>query len=452
VSQIAAIEPADVDALRASFAGQLLSPGERGYDEARAVHNGLVDKQPGLIARCQSAADVAAAIGLAHRLQLEISVRGGGHGVAGHCVTDGGVMVDLSGMKAISVDPVARTVMAGAGVTWGELNDATHHHGLATTGGVVSTTGIAGLTLGGGLGYLMGKYGLAADNLLAADVVTADGACRRASADTEPDLFWALRGGGGGVGVITSFEYRLHPVAEVTGGIIAHPLNEATAMMRFWRDYATEAPDEVVTFAGLVHAPDGSGVPLAAIVVSHCGTAEQAALDLAPLLEFGSPAISAIDRMPYPAVNTMLDAAFPRGALNYWKSSFMRELDDDLFRLIVEHFRQAPSPMSGLLFEHLHGAVTRVAVDATAVQHRKPGFNLILTSVWTDRAATDANIAWTRGAFDAMRPHFLDRRYVNYLDADDASGAASSAFGPNEQRLAEIRRRYDPGGVFRPGV
>ncbi len=452
MSQIAGIDAVEIDALRASFAGDLLSPGTSEYDEARAVHNGLVDKHPGLIARCQSPADVVATLGLARRLGLEVSVRGGGHGVSGRAVTDGGVMVDLAGMKQVTVDPVARTVTAGAGVTWGELNDATHRHGLATTGGIVSTTGIAGLTLGGGLGYLMGKYGLAADNLLGAELVTAEGVCCRASADSEPDLFWALRGGGGAFGVVTSFEYRLHPIAEVTGGIVAHPLTEAAAMMRLWRDYLSDAPDELVTFAGLVHAPDGSGVPLAAMVLSHCGTPEQAAADLAPLLEFGSPAIVTVDRIPYPAVNSMLDAAFPKGALNYWKSSFMRDLDDDLLDVIVERFAQAPSPMTGLVFEHLHGAVTRVGVSETAVPHREPGFNLILTSVWMDAATTDDNVAWTRATYDAMRPHFVDRRYVNYLDTDDTSGAASSAFGPNATRLAEIRRRYDPHGMFRMNV
>jgi len=451
MSQIAGIDRAQVVELEGSFDGELVSPGDAVYDDVRAVHNGLVDKRPALIARCGSSADVAAAIALARRLGLEVSVRGGGHSVAGRCVTDGGVMIDLGLLKDVRVDPAARTATAGAGVTWAELNDATHAHGLATTGGVISTTGIAGLTLGGGLGHLMGKYGLAADNLIGADVLTADGACRRASATSEPDLFWALRGGGGAFGVVTAFEYRVHPVAEVTGGLVAHPFSDAAATMRFWREYATNAPDEVGLFGGLVHAPDGSGVPLAAIVFCHCGTPEQAAADLEPLLAYGSPAMVSAERMPYPAVNTMLDAAFPRGALNYWKSSFMRDFDDDLIDLIVERFSSAPSPMTGLAFEYFHGAVTRVRADETAVQHREPGFNLILTSVWTDPSATDDNIAWTRKTYAAMQSHFVPRRYVNYLDTDD-TGVASAAFGPNEARLAEIKRRYDPEGVFGPAA
>ncbi len=435
-------------ALREGFAGELVVPGDGGYDVSRAVHNGLVDKHPALIARCRSATDVATAIRLARDLELEVSVRGGGHSVSGRAVTDGGVMIDLALLRDVTVDPEASVATAAGGVTWGEFNTATHAHRLATTGGVVSTTGIAGLTLGGGLGYLMAKYGLSADNLTAADVVTADGSHLRASAASEPDLFWALRGGGGNFGVVTSLEYRLHPVAEVTAGLVAHPFPAAGEMLRFWREYTADLSDELVTFAGLVHAPDGSGVPLAAMVVCHCGTAEHAQAELAPLLAYGSPAMVAVDRMPYPGANRMLDAGFPRGARNYWKSSFMQDLDDDLIDVMIERFARAPSAMTAMIYEHLHGQVTRVPVSDAAFPHREPGYNLIMTSVWTDVATDDQNITWTRDTFAAMQPHFAARRYANYLDTDDTGEIVRSAYGPNHARLSDIKRRYDPDNVF----
>ena len=437
-----------VEALSASFAGTLLRPGDNGYEDARSVHNGLIDKRPALIARCRGTADVADAIALAREAGLEISVRGGGHNVAGRAVTEGGLMIDLADMKGIHVDPVARTIRAQGGVTWAEFNRETAIHGLATPGGTVSTTGIAGLTLGGGLGWLTGSYGLAADNVLSIELVTADGEVLNVTADSHPDLFWALRGGGGNFGVATSFEYRLHPLREVVGGVIAYPFDAAGDVLRFYRDSTQSYSDELGVVCGLIHAPDGSGTKLAVLAICHAGAPEQAEKDLAPLRAFGEPVLTEVGPMPYPVVNTLLDPAYPRGALNYWKSSFLKGLDDELIDATVDAFVSAPSPMTLIAFEHFHGAVTRVGVTDTPVPHREVGYSVLITSVWTDPGETNENIAWTQAAFDAMRPFFVDRRWLNYFSDDDQADAVRAAYGPNYDRLVEVKRSYDPDNVF----
>jgi FAD/FMN-containing dehydrogenase len=435
--------------LATAFSGVLLRPDDDGYEEARRIHNGLIDKRPGLIARCSGTADIVDAVRLARECGLEISVRGGGHNVAGRAVTNGGAMIDLSLMKGIHVDPAARTVWAQGGVIWREFNREAAVHGLATTGGVISTTGVAGLTLGGGLGWLLGKYGLSADNLVSIELVTAAGEVLTVTAGEHPDLFWALRGGGGNFGIASSFEFRAHPLRQVLGGLVAHPFTAAAEVLRFYRDFTASVPDELTAFAALVHAPDGSGVPLAALIVCHCGAPAQAEKDLRPLVEFGAPALVQVGPMPYPAMNMILDDGFPRGALNYWKSSFLRNLDDDAISAMIDHFAACPSPMTGIVLEHFHGAVTRVGTTDTAVPHRDTGYNLLIASVWTDPTTIDKNIAWTRGTYDAMGPHFAGRRYVNYLDDDEAADAVSGAYGPNYARLVEVKRRYDPANLFR---
>jgi FAD/FMN-containing dehydrogenase len=440
------------EALVADVAGQIsgtvLGPEDSGYDAARALYNGMIDRRPTLIVRAKASGDVVAALELARRSGLEVSVRGGGHNVAGRAVTDGGVMIDLSGMKGITVDPEARTVTAEGGVVWAELNDAAAEHGLAVTGGLISSTGVAGYTLGGGLGLLMSKYGLAADNLQAAELVTATGEVLNVDADSEPDLFWALRGGGGNFGVVTSFTFRVHPVATVVGGLIAHPFDAAPEMLRFYRDAVAGAPDEMAVFAGLVHAPDGSGAKLAAMVAFHIGDEETAERDLEPFKTWGSPAVVQVGPMPYPVMNTLLDDAYPTGSLNYWLSSFTRGLPDELIDTAVEQFVRVPSPMTGILFEHFHGAVTRIGSDEAAVPHRDEGWNLLIPSVWTDPADSDANIAWTRETFEALRPSFGTGRWLNYLGDDQAEEAILNAYGANYDRLREVKRRYDPNNVF----
>ena len=445
---LAGLDDALVTNLTARISGPVLGPRDAGYDAARAVHNGLVDRRPALIVRCWSTNDVVAVLELARRTGLEVSIRGGGHNVAGRAVTDGGVMIDLAEMKGISVDRERSTVTARGGVLWGELNNATAAYGLAVTGGVVSTTGIAGLTLGGGLGWLMAKHGLAADNLLGVELVTVEGDVLQVDADSHPDLFWALRGGGGNFGVATAFTYRLHPVQTIVGGLIAHPLDAAPDLLRFYRDAVADASDDLTVFAGLVHAPDGSGAKLAALVVFHTGTAAEAERDLEPFEAWGSPLVVQVGPMPYPVMNTILDAGYPDGALNYWLSSFTRGLPDELIDVAVERFASVPSAMSGILLEHFHGAVTRIGATETAVPHREEGWNLLLPSVWTDPADTEANVAWTRDTFAALRPYFGTGRWLSYLGDDQADDAIRAAYGPNYERLREVKRRYDPDNAF----
>lgn len=448
MAAIAALEAERIETLNAAFSGTLLQTEDEGYDDARRIYNGLIDKRPSLIARCGGTADVVDAIALAREAGLEISVRGGGHSVAGRAVTDGGLMIDLAGMKGIYVDPEARTVRAQGGVTWAEFNRETAAHGLAVTGGQISTTGIAGLTLGGGLGWLMGIHGLAADNLLSVELVTAGGEILNVTADSHPDLFWALRGGGGNFGVATWLEYRLFPLTQIVGGLIAYPIDRGGDLLRFYRERTQSVPDELGISCVLAHAPDGSGMKLAALAICHAGSPEAAERDLAPIRAFGTPVMEALGPMPYPAINAILDAGYPRGALNYWKSSFVRELSDGLIDEATARFATTPSPMNAVLIEHYHGAVTRVGVTDTAVPHRETGYNLLLPTIWTDPADTDANVAWTRETYEAFRPYLREGRWLNYLSDDDQADAIRAAYGPNFDRLTEVKRRYDPDNLF----
>jgi FAD/FMN-containing dehydrogenase len=443
----ATVDDALLEALNESFSGSILLPGEDGYDDARGVHNGLVDRRPALIARCQGTADISDAIGLARASGLEVSVRGGGHNVAGRAVADGGLMIDLSPMKGIHVDPSARTARAQGGLTWKELNRETHSHGLAVTGGAISSTGIAGYTLGGGLGWLMAKHGLGADNLIGVELVTADGEILNVTEETHPDLMWALRGGGGNFGIAASLVYRLHPLSMVTGGLIAHPFGAAADMLRFYRDAVADCPDDLTVFAAIVHAPDGSGMKLAALIVFHTGEPADAERDLAPFRTWGSPLMVEVGPMPYPVMNTLLDDAYPKGALNYWLSSFTAGLPDALIDAMIERFASVPSPMTAILLEHFHGAVTRIGQTDTAVPHRDAGWNMLIPSEWLDPADTEANVTWTKDTFAALSEHFAPGRWLNYL-GDDQDGAIRSAYGPNYDRLVEVKRRYDPENVF----
>ncbi len=434
--------------LSAEFTGILLSPGEPGYNEARRVHNGLIDKRPGLIAQCRTSADVAAVLRHARASGQELTVKGGGHNVAGRATIEGGVMIDLSLMKRIDVDVEARTARAEGGVLWGELDRATQAHGLATVGGEVSTTGIAGLTLGGGAGWLSGKYGMTVDNLLEVELVTAGGELLRASAHENPDIFWAVRGGGGNFGVATSFTYSLHPVGPiVTGGVVAWVLSDAPAVLRFFRDFVRDMPDELRVHAGMLHAPDGSGTKLVALLACHCGELADGDAAVRPLKEFGSPVMVQLGPIDYCALNSMTDAALPKGAFNYWKSSMLPELDDTAIETLVRAFEQCPAPQSFVLIEDVYGAMTRVPADATAFPHRAEGLQLLLLTQWLDGSLTDRAVTWTRETYEALRPSLAAERYVNYLDRDDEAGAA--AFGGNHARLARIKAKYDPANVFR---
>ena len=437
-------DQASISELAARFSGMLVGPEDSRYDELRRVHNGMIDRRPALIGRCLGSADIADAVNFARTRGLELAVRGGGHNVAGRAVCDGGLMLDMSLMKAIRVDPIRRTALAQGGVTWREFNRETQARGLATTGGVISTTGIAGLTLGGGLGWLMAKYGLATDNLIAAEVVTAAGEIVRASKDENADLFWALQGGGGNFGAVSWFEYRLHPVRAVTSGMIAFPFENARDVLKFFRDISSGLPDELTIFGGLLHAPDGARI--AALIVCDCGSSEAA---LQSIKKFGRPIMDTIGPTSYEATNMMLDAGFPRGALNYWKSNFMAELSDQSIDTLVSQFTLCPSPLSALVLEHIHGAATRVAVDETAFPHRHEGYNCLIVSQWLTAAENTPNIGWARETYELLRPGFAAGRYVNYLGDDDSGqDAVAAAYGPNYQRLQTLKAKYDPANLF----
>ena len=427
-----------------------MEQGDAGFDEARRVHNGFIDCTPAAIVTCFTVADVIDAVNYGRDNGLTLTIRGGGHNVAGRAVCDGGLMIDLSAMKGVFVDPVNRTARAQGGVTWGEFNRATQAYNLATTGGVISSTGVAGLTLGGGLGHLMGKYGLAIDNLRSAEVVLATGEVVQASESENPDLYWALRGGGGNFGVVTTFEFDVHPVGPIVhGGVIAFPLERAREMLKFFRELTATLPDELVMFGGLLHAPDGSGAKICAMICGHFGTPEQAAADFARIRTFGTPIMDALGPIPYTALNSMLDGGFPKGARNYWKSSFLAELSDGAIDAMVDQFSRCPSPMSSMLLEHFHGAVSRVPVEATAFPHRTPGFNLLVASEWVDPGEDGAQIAWARETYEALKPFMASGGYVNYLSGDEPEDRVAAAYGVNYERLRQVKRRFDPENLFR---
>jgi FAD/FMN-containing dehydrogenase len=442
-----------LDQVAPNFTGDLLKPTDSGYDEARRVHNGLIDKRPALIARCRGTADVADAVKLARSMGLEIAVRGGGHNVGGRATIDNGLMIDLAPMKGIHVDPTKRTARAQGGVLWKELNRDTQLHGLATTGGVVGTTGIAGLTLGGGLGWLMPKYGLALDNLLSAEMVMADGSVVRAAADENPDLYWAIRGGGGNFGIAASLEYRLHPVGPmITGGLVAHPVQKAHEVFRFFRDTCATLPEEMMMVAGLVTAPDGSGAKLAAMLAAHCGPLAQGEAAVKSIKAFGPPVMDALGPISYCQQNGLLDAAMPKGTLNYWKAHFLTDLSDAAINAMVDAFSRCPSPMSQIVVEHFHGAASRVPVQDTACTMRINGFNVVLISQWMDPKENDRHIGWCRETYNALGPYLGTARYVNYLGADEPGDPAAVVYGPNYARLRELKAKFDPENVFHVNV
>ncbi len=433
----------------AGFREKLVRPGDDAYDTVRQVHNGMIDKHPALIARCTGVSDVVDAIKLGVDSGLEISVRGGGHNVSGRAVCDDGLMIDLSSMKGIYVDTQARSVRAQAGVIWNELNRETQLHGLATTGGMISTTGVAGLTLGGGLGWLMGKYGLAIDNLISVELVTAAGEVLRASEKENSDLFWGLRGGGGNLGVATSFEFNLYDVGPtIIGGLVVYPFDQAREVLKFYRDFTADIPDELCVLGGLIHAPDGSGTPMAAILAGHCGSEKEGEAAVESIKAFGEPAMVQLGPISYSAVNMMLDDGFPKGALNYWKSSFLSALTDEVIDSMIAQFSACPSGMTGMILEHIHGVASGIRPEDTAFPHRATGYNLLIASEWLESADTDSNIEWTRETYNILEQFMSDGSYVNYLGDDETDDRVKSAYGVNYDRLQKLKTRYDPDNVF----
>ena len=442
-----------LDQVTSTFTGRLLQSSHAGYDDARRVHNGLIDKRPAIIARCSGTADVADAVKLARSMNLEIAVRGGGHNVGGRGTVDNGLMIDLAPMKGIHVDAAKRTARAQGGVLWRELNRETQVHGLATTGGVVGSTGLAGLTLGGGLGWLMTKYGLALDNLRSAEMVLADGSIVRAAADENPDLFWAIRGGGGNFGIAASLEYALHPVGPmITGGLVAHPLQNARDVLRFFRETCATLPDEMMMAAGLLTAPDGSGNKLVGLLAAHCGTLAQGEAAVKPIKAFGPPVMDAMGPISYCQQNGLLDPSLPKGALNYWKSHFLTELSDDAINAMIDAFSRCPSPMSQMVIEHFHGAASRVPVKDTACALRITGFNVVIISQWMDAKDNDRCIKWGRDTYAALEPYLGSARYLNYFDVDEPGDPAAVAYGENYARLRELKTKYDPENIFHINV
>ena len=435
------------------FSGRLLLPSDRAWDDARRVHNGLVDKRPAVVAQCAGSADIARAVRLAREHGLEIAVRGGGHNVGGRASVDGGMMIDLAAMRHVYVDPAARSARVAGGTLWGHFNRETQAHGLATTGGVVSSTGVGGLTLGGGLGWLMPKYGMALDNLISVEMVLADGRIVRAADAENPDLFWAIRGGGGNFGVASSFEFRLHEVGPiVTGGLIAWPIERARDMLRHFRELAAQANDNLMLVAALITGPDAS-TRLCAIAAGFFGPAAEGERALAPIKSFGPPAVDAMGPIPYVQLNAMLDASYPRGARNYWKARFVDDLDDAAIDAIVGAFLQCPSPMGQVVIEHFHGAAARIAPDRTAYALRQSGFNVLMLSQWQHAEQDAAGTAWARDAYGALAQCTGTRRYLNYLDKDEVDAQAlDAAYGENLPRLQSIKAKYDPENVFHLNV
>ena len=445
--------------LESAMRGRLIRPGDADYDAARQVWNGMVDKRPQLIARCAGVADVIAAVNFGREHGLPIAVRGGGHNVAGSAVCDDGLVIDLSPMNGVRVDPRSATVRAEGGVTIGALDHETQAFGLAVPMGVVTATGIAGLTLGGGLGWLRRKYGLSCDNLISADVVTADGQLVTASEQENQELLWGLRGGGGNFGVVTSFEFRAHPVGpEVFVAFVIHPGAAAADALRFYRDWAATAPDEISSFAILWHAPvmdeipaEHHHAPIAVFVAVHCGDAAQAQEDLTALREFGDPLADLSDTMPYLQAQMFFDADYPAHEMRYyWKSHYLRELSDEAIAALVELNEASPSHHSTLDLWQLGGAFARAGVQDTAFGHRSAPFLLGIEANWENPSDDDACLAWARDVFRRLEPYSTGAQYVNFPGLyEDADTMVQGTFGPNLERLAALKRRYDPDNVFR---
>jgi FAD/FMN-containing dehydrogenase len=433
--------------LSARFRGDLFLPGTADYEAARKVWNGMIDRRPAVIARCKSVSDVQTAIRFGRDNDLDIAIRGGGHNAAGLAVAEGGIVIDLGGLRDVVIDATARTARAGGGATWGDFDNATAAHGLATTGGAVSTTGIAGLTLGGGLGWLMRSYGMTCDNLIGADVVTADGQLMRASESENPVLLWALKGGGGNFGVVTSFEYTLHPVSTILGGILFYPLAQARDVLRFYRAFTKTTPDALTVFAAMMCTPDA--VPVVAMALCYNGPAEEGERVIKPIRDFAKPIAGEVGPMPYTALQSMLDGGFPSGLQVHWRSEFLTSIPDALVDAAVSAFERVPSPLSAILIEQFGGAVTRVPRDATAFDNRDADYNLVIVSRWTDPGDAEKNVAWARATSDAAKPFTNGRVYVNYIGIGEAPDRVRAAFGADKfARLASIKRQYDPTNVF----
>ena len=432
--------------LKRNFRGQVLRPEDPGYDQARKLWNGMIDKRPDLIATCHGAGDVVNTVKFAREHDLTVAVRGGGHNIAGKCVPDGGLLIDLSGMKGVRVDPAHCTVRAQSGVKLGEFDRETHAFGLATTLGIATDTGIAAITLGGGYGWLAGKFGMACDNLISADVVTAEGELLVASENTNPDLFWGVRGGGGNFGVVTSFEYQLHPLNRIYVGVVFYPFSAVRQAMPVFHELSSNAPDELSTF--IAPAAALGGTPATGIAVCYCGDPSRGEQVVAPLRKLGTPLADLIQQRSYVEMQTLFDDLFTPGRMYYWKSSLIRNVNDEFTEVVLEHAKNMPMTTGSFIYmQQLHGAATRVRPTDTAFPHRYDHYNCGPLAGWDSPAETEKNLLWARQCWDALQPFYDRSAYVNDL-GEEGEQRVREAFGENYPRLLALKKKYDPTNFF----
>jgi hypothetical protein len=436
----------DLQPLRATFRGEIFTPPDSGYEAARQIWNASIHKRPAAIARCAGVADIIAAVNFGREKNVLTAIRGGGHNVGGRALCDDGLVIDLSRMRSVHVDASTQKVRVQGGATLGDMDSETHAFGLAVPSGIVPKTGIAGLTLGGGVGWLIRKYGMTIDNLLSAQVVLADGRVATASASENPDLFWALRGGGGNFGVVASFEFQGRPVHTVLGGMIVYPRAAALDVLCHFRDFMPAAPDELTAYAALLHAPDGA--PITAVIACYCGSPESGERALEPLRKFGTPVADMIQPMPFPVFQSMLGPAFPDGNQNYWKSTLLRELPDEAIRSIVAHGSAMQSPLSALVVEHYGGAAGRISNEETAYPHRDLPWDVLFIAQWTNPAENDTHRDWARTGEEMLRPFGANAHLLSALDVE-SDEVVSTAFSQNLPRLANVKQKYDPTNFFR---
>jgi FAD/FMN-containing dehydrogenase len=443
-----------LEGLREAVHGEVITADDAAYGQARKVYNGMIDRKPRVVVRCADVADVRATVDFARDNGLDLSVRGGAHSVPGFGTNDDGAVIDLSLMKGIQVDPTAQTVRAEGGCTWGDFNDATYEFGLATTGGIVSTTGIGGLTLGGGIGYLSRGFGLSIDNLLSADVVTADGRFLVASEKENDDLFWALRGGGGNFGVVTSFQYQLHPVKDIYAGIFFYPLERAADVLEFYRDYVADAPEQMGLFPAFQIAPPLPFIPesevgktFCAVVACWAGPLEEGEQALEPIRKAAPTVAEMVSPMPYPALNAAFDPLLPPGLQHYWKAAFASELTDGAIAAHIEHGAKVPVVNSTMHIYPINGACNRVPSDATSFAFRDAKFATVIAGMWPDPAQNEQNIKWVKDYYQALAPHSAAGGYINFMAGDD-QGRIQDNYKENYGRLASIKQRYDPDNLF----
>jgi hypothetical protein len=452
------LKETSVDELKGSLRGALLSAGDEGYEEARKIWNGMIDRRPALIVRCAGVSDVIGAVKFSRANGLQVSVRGGGHNVSGNAVCDGGLMIDLSLMNGIRVDPEKRTAFAQGGATLGDLDRETMALGLAVPAGIVTTTGIAGLTLGGGIGWLQRKYGLTCDNLISVDMVTADGQYIKASDTENPDLFWAVKGGGGNFGIVTSFEYRLYPVGPIVlGGMVLYPMEKAPEFLRFYRDFAADVPDELTINPLLRIAPPAPFLPehvhhkpVVGIAACYAGSIEEGQKVLQPLKEYGSPYAYGIGPKPYLMLQSIFDASAPAGLHYYMKSEFLPDLTNELIDTMASHAAEVTSPLTVMVGFQMGGAIRNIGEDETAFSHRDASYSFGIVSGWRDPGESERHIGWTRGFWEALEPFSAGGAYVNFLSHDDGEDRVKAAYGAEKyRRLVEVKNRYDPTNFFR---